>query len=128
MVSELVSSSVYGTQNTRSDAIPWSPVLFRRYSIRTQLLLALVFLWTIGCLIGGVVTILQARKSTRIEVSAAMNLNSFCRKGRFTARSPDVDPGPGRRCSTYSYFVKGHIRFACRAGVAERKRASAKIC
>ena len=70
MVSELVSSSVYGTQNTRSDAIPWSPVLFRRYSIRTQLLLALVFLWTIG----GVVTILQARKSTRIEVSAAMNL------------------------------------------------------
>ena len=74
MVSELVSSSVYGTQNTRSDAIPWLPVLFRRYSIRTQLLLALVFLWTIGCLIGGVVTILQARKSTRIEVSAAMNL------------------------------------------------------
>ena len=74
MVSELVSSSVYGTQNTRSDAIPWLPVLFRRYSIRTQLLLALVFLWAIGCLIGGVITILQARKSTRIEVSAAMNL------------------------------------------------------
>jgi len=73
VVSELVSSSAYGTHNTRSDAIPWLPFLFRRYSIRTQLLLALVFLWAIGYLIGGVVTILQARKSTRIEVSAAMN-------------------------------------------------------
>lgn len=72
MVSELVSNS--GSQNIRSDAIPWLPVLLRRYSIRTQLLLALVSLWTIGCLIGGAVTILQARKSTRIEVGAAMNL------------------------------------------------------
>lgn len=74
MVSEFVSSSVYGKQNTRSDAIPWLPIPFRRYSIRTQLLLALVCLWTIGYLVGGAVTILQARKSTRIEVSAAMNL------------------------------------------------------
>jgi two-component system, NarL family, sensor histidine kinase UhpB len=74
MASGLVSSSVCGTQNIRSGAISWLPVLFRRYSIRTQLLLALVCLWTIGCLIGGAVTILQARKSTRIEVSAAMNL------------------------------------------------------
>jgi len=74
VASELISNSVYRSENTRSNAIPWLPVLFRRYSIRTQLLLALVSLWAIGYLIGGAVTILQARKSTRIEVGAAMNL------------------------------------------------------
>ena len=73
MVTELLSRRACGTQNTYSQAIRL-PVLFRRYSIRTQLLFALVILWAIAYLIGGAITILQARKSTRIEINAAMKL------------------------------------------------------
>lgn len=50
------------------------PFLFRRYSIRMQLLLVLVALSAAAWAIGGAVTILHAQKSTRIEIDAAMEL------------------------------------------------------
>jgi two-component system, NarL family, sensor histidine kinase UhpB len=74
VVSELISSLARSTQNFRTRPIVGLSVLFRRYSIRTQLLFILIALSAIAWLVGGAVTILQARKSTRIEINAAMNL------------------------------------------------------
>ena len=74
MVSELISSLARSTQNFRPQPIVGLSVFFRRYSIRTQLLFILIALSAIAWLVGGAVTILQARKSTRIEINAAMNL------------------------------------------------------
>src|SRR5262245_24007691 len=74
VVSELISSLARGAQNFRPHPIVGLSTLFRRYSIRTQLLFILIALYAIAWLVGGAVTILQARKSTRIEINAAMNL------------------------------------------------------
>jgi two-component system, NarL family, sensor histidine kinase UhpB len=74
VVSELISSLARSTQNFRPHPIVGLSILFRRYSIRTQLLFILIALSAIAWVVGGAVTILQARKSTRIEINAAMNL------------------------------------------------------
>jgi two-component system, NarL family, sensor histidine kinase UhpB len=74
VVSELVSSRSGRTWYTRRHFAPILQVISRRYSIRTQLLLVLIALSVFAWLIGGAVTILQAQKSTRIEVNAAMEL------------------------------------------------------
>jgi two-component system, NarL family, sensor histidine kinase UhpB len=71
VVSELISSLARSTQNFRPHPIVGLSILFRRYSIRTQLLFILIALSAIAWLVGGAVTILQARKSTRIEINAA---------------------------------------------------------
>jgi len=46
----------------------------RRCTIRTQLLVILVGLMAAAWLLGGVITVLHARKATRIEITAAMDL------------------------------------------------------
>jgi two-component system sensor histidine kinase UhpB len=74
VVSELVSSRTGGGEYGRRHLAPLLARISRRYSIRTQLLLVLISLSALAWLIGGVVTILQAQKSTRIEVNAAMEL------------------------------------------------------
>lgn len=74
MVSELVSSRTGGTDYARRNIVPLLPRISRHHSIRTQLLLVLIALSAVAWLIGGAVTILQAQKSTRIEINAAMEL------------------------------------------------------
>jgi two-component system, NarL family, sensor histidine kinase UhpB len=74
VVSELLSSRTAGTRYTRRHFVPVLPLISRRYSIRTQLLFVLIALSGFAWLVGGAVTILQAQKSTRIEISAAMEL------------------------------------------------------
>ncbi|HZD91359.1 MAG TPA: hypothetical protein VE224_14750, partial [Pseudolabrys sp.] len=52
----------------------WLSDLSRRCAIRTQLLLILLGLMIAAWLIGGAITVLHARQSTRVEITAAMNL------------------------------------------------------
>ena len=54
--------------------VTWLRALGRRSAIRTQLLLILVGLMAAAWLLGDAITVLHARKATRIEVTAAMNL------------------------------------------------------
>jgi two-component system, NarL family, sensor histidine kinase UhpB len=61
-------------QHRRRDPIAFLTHAYRRRSIRTQLLVVLIALSTVAWIVGGAVTILQARKSTRIEINAAMEL------------------------------------------------------
>jgi len=74
VASEFVSSGVAGAHDVSRGNKFWLSVLSRRRSIRTQLLLALIALTAAAWLIGGAVTILHARKATRIEINAAMEL------------------------------------------------------
>ncbi len=55
-------------------AATWLRALGLRCAIRTQLLLILVGLMSAAWLIGGAITVLHARQSTSIEITAAMNL------------------------------------------------------
>ncbi|MEJ2623259.1 MAG: histidine kinase [Pseudolabrys sp.] len=52
----------------------WLAGLSRRCALRTQLLLILMGLLLTAWVIGGAITVLHARKATRIEITAAMNL------------------------------------------------------
>ncbi len=54
--------------------VAWLKGFGRRCTIRTQLLVIVVGLMTAGWLLGGIITVLHARKSTRIEITAAMDL------------------------------------------------------
>jgi two-component system sensor histidine kinase UhpB len=54
--------------------VPALPLISRRYSIRTQLFFVMLGLSVFAWCVGGAVTILQAQKSTRIEINAAMEL------------------------------------------------------
>jgi two-component system sensor histidine kinase UhpB len=79
-VSELVSRSVSGGQKAYSGGGRSLFTRIRRCSVRTQLLLVLIALTAAAWLIGGAVTILHARKATRIEIDAAMELaEALCR-------------------------------------------------
>src|ERR1700730_18475003 len=48
--------------------------LWHGRSVRTQLLLVVVLIELMAGLLGGIVTIIQARTSTRIEIAASMEL------------------------------------------------------
>ena len=61
-------------QHRRRNPVALLTHAYRRRSIRTQLLVVLIALSTVAWIVGGAVTILQARKSTRIEINAAMEL------------------------------------------------------
>jgi two-component system sensor histidine kinase UhpB len=74
VVSDVVSGRSRGTWYQRRLTVPRLPILGRRTSIRAQLLLVLIALAAFAWVIGGAVTVLQARKSTRIEINAAMEL------------------------------------------------------
>lgn len=74
MACELISNAVRGRRKAFSADGPGLLGRLRRFSIRTQLLLVLVALAAATWLIVTTAIILHARKATRIEIDAAMEL------------------------------------------------------
>jgi len=72
--------------------VAWLRALGRRCTIRTQLLLILVALMAVAWLLGGAVTVLHARKSTLVEITAAMDLAEALVKEAAPAIEQSAEP------------------------------------